>query len=239
MRPGQGGAVAYRGELRRLLGPGSVDRRLLLHRVLLFAGIGGGLGVLHLVAPGGTEHVALTALFASLVPVFAPLCFVPVAFDRTEQTTGAGVVIVRVGVASVLGWCVGAVHLIVWLVLAELTGTIGPPAPGDVAFLAVVAVITTVLAGTVLSAPRSDALALPAATGASVVLYAAAFVVHGTMLEPSLASIRAHFSGGPATTEVVGGALALAAVALLLRRELRSANHEGRGARRAAAGSTK
>ncbi|MHB8328931.1 MAG: hypothetical protein ACYDD6_04805 [Acidimicrobiales bacterium] len=171
--------------------------------------------------------MALTSLFASLVPVFAPLCFVPVAFDRRVRSSTATVTAIRVLVVTGLGWCVAAMHLLLWVVLADATGSIGPPGIGDVPFMALTVALTAVVSSAVLAAPRSDRWARPAATGTSVVLYVAAFVVHGTLLSPSLAEVRGHFSGGPAATEVVGGVVALVAVALLLRRELGAAEHEG------------
>lgn len=220
-----------RAEVTRLLAPGSEERRLLAHRLLVFVGIGAALGALHLVAPHGGEHVAMTALLAGLVPVFAPLCFIPVAFTERGFGPGASVAAVRLAVVSALGWCVAATHLVVWLVLAHATGSIGPPGAGDIPFMVVAVVVTAVLCGAAFSAPSAAAWSRPAAAGTGVVLYAAAFVVHGAVLAPSLAAVRAHFAGHPAAIEVVGGIVALATVALLLRRELGTtapeANHPG------------
>lgn len=235
-RSGEGSPA--RTELHRLVGSGSPDRQLLAHRLLVFAGIGAALAALHLVAPGGAEHVALTALFASLVPVFAPLCFVPVAFERRRPAAGRAVIAVRLAAVTVLGWCVAGMHLIVWLVLAELTGSIGPPGVGDVPFVALTVLVTAAVVGTAYSLPRSDRLVRSTATGSSIVVYAGAFFVHGQLLAPSMTAVKAHFSGMPAVTETGGAALALLGVALLLRRELGGGPQEAPGSAPAAGEAT-
>jgi hypothetical protein len=216
-----------KAELEALLGHGSPTRHLLRNRVELFVGIGAALGLLHLATGrGGGDHVALSAMLASLVPVFAPVCFVPVVFAAPERGgASASVIAVRLSTVAFFGGVVAAVHLGVWDALAAGTGALAGPSVGDVFFSAVVVVLTTVVAWVAYQAPRRRRLAQPVTVATLVVLYAASFVVHGLLLEPSLASIRRHLGAGPVTVEVASMVVALAAVALLLRREV----SEGRG----------
>jgi len=214
-----------RGELDRLLGRGSPSRRLLVRRIELFVGIGVALGALHLAAKrSGGDHVALTAMLASLIPVFAPLCFVPVVFVARDRGHAPGSVIaVRMSVVALLGATVAAVHLVVWEVLAVSTGTIAGPTAGDIPFSAVAVVTTTGVVAAAYQIPRRRHWAQPVTLLAAVGLYVASFVVHGTVLTPTLSDIRHRFAGGPLAIEVVAALAALGSVALLLRREV----HDG------------
>lgn len=212
-----------RSELSRLLGSGSPSRRLLRQRVEMFAGLGVVLGALHLVAGrAGGDHVALTALLAALVPVFAPLCFVPVVFATRERGHAALAVMgVRLGVVAGLGWVVAGVHLVVWELLAVVTGSIGGPSAGDVPFMAVTVAVTAVVASVAYQAPQRHRWAQPTTVASVVGLYVASFVVHAVVLTPSLASVRHKLGAGPESIEAAMTLSALAAVWLLMRREVK------------------
>jgi hypothetical protein len=211
-----------RAELARLLGHGSPSRRLLRQRVELFVGLGVALGALHLVAGrSGGNHVAVTALLGALVPVFAPVCFVPVVFAARERgRAAAAVVVVRLGVVAGLGWVVAGVHLLVWEGLAVVTGSIGGPSGGDVPFMAVTVVVTAVVASVAYQAPLRHRWAQPVTVATVVGLYVASFVVHGLVLTPSLSSVRHKLGAGPESIEVAMTLAALGAVWLLMRREV-------------------
>ncbi len=211
-----------RAELARLLGRGSPSRRLLRQRVELFVGLGVALGALHLVAGrSGGDHVAVTALLGALVPVFAPVCFVPVVFAARERGHAPLPVIgVRLGVVAGLGWVVAGVHLVVWELLAVGTGSIGGPSGGDVPFMAVTVVVTAVVASVAYQAPLRHRWAAPVTVVSVVGLYVASFVVHGLVLTPSLSSVRHKLGAGPESIEVAMTLAALMAVWLLMRREV-------------------
>lgn len=211
-----------RAELARLLGSGSPTRRLLRRRVEVLVGLGALVGVLHLAAGrAGGVHVALTAALASLVPVLAPVCFVPVVFSSERGGQPASVVAFRLGTVAVLGAIVAGVHLGVWAVLAGLTSSLGPPSAGDVVFSAVVVALTAVVATAAYQAPRQRRWSGPAAVGAVLLLEVAAFVSHGLLLTPPLAEVRRHLGGGALGLEVATTLGALLAVALLFRHEVR------------------
>jgi hypothetical protein len=218
-----GGQSPATVELERLFSRRSPTRRLLHGRVELFIGIGAGLGLLHLATGrGGGEHVALSAMLASLVPVFGPVCFVPVVFAACERGRAPmPVMALRLSTVAFFGCVVAAVHLGVWAALAAGTGAIAGPSVGDIPFSALLVVVTTVVATIAYQAPRDRHLAQPVTVAALVVLYGASFVVHGALLTPSLATIRRHLGPGPVTVEVACMAVALTAVALLMRREVR------------------
>lgn len=223
--------VTARSELARLLDRQGQARSLLRHRVEIFAGIGVALGVAHLIAGhrSGSAPLALSATLGALVPVYAPLCFVPVAMaERERLRAGAGVVLARVGVAAALGWLVASVHLLVWAVLAALTGGISAPSIYDIPFMVVTVAVTAALAAMVYQLPRREDLAAPATVAAAMVLYLAAFAVHGTLLSPRLAQLRKHAGALPAGIEVAGVVLGMATLVVLVRREVRAASHEGR-----------
>ncbi|MGH9006173.1 MAG: hypothetical protein ACRDV6_00410, partial [Acidimicrobiales bacterium] len=139
---------AWRAELGRLVRRDSVSRKLLRERVVLFVCIGAGLGAVHLAAPrNGGDHLALTAMLSALIPVFAPVCFVPAVLSGRERGGAApSVILARLGAVAVLGATVAAVHLAVWEILAAATGSIGGPTPDDVPFMLVVVVVTTAVA---------------------------------------------------------------------------------------------
>ncbi|MGH9055437.1 MAG: hypothetical protein ACRDYY_06170 [Acidimicrobiales bacterium] len=213
---------AWRAELSRLVQRHSASRRLLRERVVLFVCLGAGLGALHLAARrSGGDHVALTAMLSALIPVFAPVCFVPAVFSGRERAAAPAVVLTRLGAVVALGATVAAVHLAVWEILAVATGTIGGPTPADVPFMLVVVVVTTAVAATAYQAPRRDVLTQPATVASVVGLYAASFVVHGVLLSPSLAQIRGKLGAGRLTVEVVAVVVSLGVVWLLMRREVR------------------
>lgn len=232
-------ATPARAELARLLGPGSPTWSLLRRRAEILVGLGALLGVAHLVAGrGGGVHVALTALLASLVPVLAPVCFVPVVFSSGSEGTARSVVVVRIGAVALLGAAVAGVHLAVWAVLAGLTTSLAPPGGGEVAFSAVVVVLATVVAAASYRAPRRRQWSQPAAVGAVAVLEVVTFVVHGLVLTPSLADVRRHMGGGPLGLEVAMTVGALGGVMLLFRHEVRDgvAGAASRGAEPGAPG---
>ena len=211
-----------RAELARLLGSGSPSRRLLRQRVELFVALGVALGALHLVASrSGGNHVEVTALLGALVPVFAPVCFVPVVLAARERGHAPLPVMgVRLGVVAGLGWVVAGVHLLVWELLAVVTGSIGGPSGGDVPFMAVTVVVTAVVASVAYQAPLRHRWAAPVTVVSVVGLYVASFVVHGLVLTPSLSSVRHKLGAGPESIEVAMTLAALAAVWLLMRREV-------------------
>lgn len=169
----------------------------------------------------GGVHVALTAVLASLVPVLAPVCFVPVVCSSERGGEPASVVALRLGAVAFLGAVVAGVHLGVWAVLARVTASLGAPSAGDVVFSAVFVAITTVVAAVAYQAPRQRRWSEPATVGAVVVLEVAAFVSHGLLLTPSLAEVRRHLGAGPLGLEVATTLGALVAVALLFRHEVR------------------
>ncbi len=209
-------------ELARLLGRGSPSRRLLRQRVEVFVALGVVLGALHLAAGrSGGDHVAVTALLVALVPVFAPVCFVPVVFaDRQRGDAPAAVMAVRLGLVAGLGWVVAGVHLVVWELLAAVTGSIGGPSAGDVPFMAVTVVVTAVAASIAYQAPLRHRWVQPTTVATVVGLYVASFVVHGLMLTPSLSTVRHKLGAGPDAIEAAMTLAALAAVWLLMRREV-------------------
>ncbi|MGH9069065.1 MAG: hypothetical protein ACRD0J_16505 [Acidimicrobiales bacterium] len=214
-----------RAELARLLARSGVPRRLLRQRVALFVAIGIALGVLHLAAGrSGGDHVALTAMLGALVPVFAPVCFVPVVFaDRRRGHAPASVAAVRLGVVAGLGWVVAGVHLAVWKALAATTASIGGPGAGDIPFMIVTVLVTTAVAVAAYQAPARPRWAEPSTVASVVVLYVGSFVVHAALLDPSLATIGQRLGAGPGAIEaamIVGG---LVAVWALMRREV----HDG------------
>lgn len=184
--------------------------------------LGVALGALHLAAGrGGGDYVAVTALLGALVPVFAPVCFVPVVFAARERGHAAlAVVGVRLGVLAWLGWVVAGVHLLVWKLLAVVTGSIGGPSSGDVPFLAVTVVVTAVVVSVAYQAPVRYRWAAPVTVASVVGLYVASFVVHGLVLTPSLSSVRHKLSAGRESIEVAMTLAALVAVWLLMRREV-------------------
>lgn len=210
-------------ELARLLSRGSPSRTLLRQRVELFVLIGAGLGALHLVAARSSgDHVALTAMLSALVPVFAPVCFVPVVCASRDRGHAAGSVIaVRIGVVFLLGALIATVHLSIWELLAATTGSIAGPSTGDIPFTAVVVLITTVLAVVAYEAPLRSRWAQPLTVAVVVVLFIGAFAVHGVVLTPTIDRIRRALHGMPLAIEVVLTAAAAVAVALLMRREVR------------------
>ena len=214
--------------MARLLGSGSTSRRLLRQRVELFVGLGAVLGALHLAAGrSGGEHVAVTALLGALVPVFAPVCFVPVVFAARERGHAAlAVVGVRLGVVAGLGWVVAGVHLVVWEALAVVTGSVAGPSGGDVPFMAVTVVVTAVVASVAFQAPAHYRFAAPATVASVVGLYVASFVVHGLVLTPSLSSVRHKLGAGPDAIEAAMTLVALVAVWLLMRREVSDGTHK-------------
>lgn len=211
-----------RAELARLLSAGSPSRRLLRQRAELFVALGVALGALHLAAGrGGGDHVALTAMLSALIPVFAPVCFVPVVFaDRERGHAGTAVMAVRLGVVAGLGWVVTGVHLAVWEVLAAATGSIGGPSGGDVPFMVLTVVVTAVVATAAFELPARERWAEPATVLVVVVLYAASFVVHAQLLSPTMAAIRARAPGGQVAVELAAVAVSLTVVWLLMRREV-------------------
>lgn len=190
---------------------------------MVFVVVGAGMGALHMVARGsGGGHVALTAVLSALIPVFAPVCFVPAVLDTRERgCAGLPVRAVRLGVIAGLGAAVAAVHLAVWEALAAGTGTIGGPSAADIPFMVVVVAVTSVVAAVAYEAPRRQRLAQPATVAAVVVLYAASFVVHGVLIGPSLAELGAKPGPGRLGAEVVAVVVSLAVVWLLMRREVR------------------
>jgi len=210
-------------ELARLLGHGAPSRALLRQRVELFVAIGAGLGALHLVAARSSgDHVALTAMLSALVPVFAPVCFVPaVCASRDRGHAPRPVIAVRIAVVFVLGALIAAVHLSIWKILAAGTGSIAGPSVGDIPFTAVVVMLTTVLAVTAYEVPVHFRWAQPLTVGVVVLLYIAAFAVHGVILTPTIGRIRRALSGMPLAIEAILTAAAVIAVALLMRREVR------------------
>ncbi|MHB1713004.1 MAG: hypothetical protein ACYCV7_16700, partial [Acidimicrobiales bacterium] len=135
MTPGPGEAASdpspssARREIARLLDRDGVPRGMLRRRVEIFVLLGVGLGALHLAAGRtGGNHIALTALLGALVPVFAPVCFVPAVFAGRERgAAGASIALARLGTVTVLGWLVAGVHLVVWEGLARVSGTIAGP----------------------------------------------------------------------------------------------------------------
>ena len=217
-----------RAELARLLGSGSPSRRLLRQRVEVFVGLGVALGALHLAAGrSGGDHVAVTALLGALVPVFAPVCFVPVVFAARERGRApVAVMAVRLGVVAGLGWVVAGVHLLVWELLASTTGSIGGPSGGDVPFMVVTVVVTAVVASVAYQAPVQHRWAQPVTVASVVGLYVASFVVHGLILTPSLSSVRHKLGAGPDAIEAAMTLVALVAVWLLMRREVSDGTHK-------------
>jgi len=225
-RPGHrhsGFAVnGYRAELARLLGRSSPSRRLLRQRVEVFVSLGVVLGALHLVASrSGGDHVAITALLGALVPVFAPVCFVPVVFaDRQRGHAPVATMAARLSVVAGLGWVVASVHLLVWELLASATGSISGPTAGDVPFMVVAVAVTAVVASVAYQAPVQHRWAQPTTVVAVVALYVASFVIHGLILTPSLSTVRHKLGAGPESIEAAMTLAALAAVWLLMRREV-------------------
>ena len=229
-------------ELARLLAPGSLSRHLLRRRVELFVGIGAALGLLHLAAGGHHSggSLALSATLGALVPVYAPLCFVPVVMGERqrgaappgvvmgERQRGAappGVVMARVGVATALGWVVAAVHLGVWAALSSGGGIAGPSAY-DIPFMVVTVAVTASLTSLAYQLPRRAGWAAPATVLTGVVAYVGAFVVHGDLLQPSLRRLRDHLGALPVGIEVAGMVLGMAVIAVLVRREVHAAAKE-------------
>jgi hypothetical protein len=214
--------ISGRAELTRLLAHSGASRTLLRQRVEVFVGLGVALGALHLAAGrSGGDHVALTALLGALVPVFAPVCFVPVVFAARERGHApAAVMAVRLVVVVGLGWVVAGVHLVVWELLASTTGSIGGPSAGDVPFMAVTVVVTAVAASVAYQAPREYRWAQPTVVASVVALYVASFVVHGLVLSPSLSTVRHKLGAGPESIEAAMALAALVAVWLLMRREV-------------------
>lgn len=217
-----------RGEMARLLARNGVSRRLLRQRIEIFVLLGVALGGLHLLAGRtGGDHIALTALLGALVPVFAPVCFVPAVFAARERgAAGYTVAMARVATVSVLGWLVAGAHLVVWEALARVSGSIGGPSVGDIPFMLVTVIATTVVATVAYEFPTRDSSARPITVAAVVLVYVASFVVHGTLLTPSLAAVHRKLSAGPMAIEVVGTLVAILAVWLLMRREVLAASHE-------------
>lgn len=200
-------------------------RHLLLHRIAVFLALGAALGAAHVAAGrGGSEHVAITALLAALVPVFAPVCFV----SAVLTALGSRVTVPALATITVLGWLLAAVHLGVWEGLAAATGSIGGPEVGDVPFMLAVVAITSALASLVYALPGRRRWSQPLTVASLVVLYAGSFLVHAAVLEPSLSTIRHHFTASTAAIEVGGAAAALVAVWALMRREVRSGAEEVR-----------
>jgi len=211
-----------RRELARLIGSGRPSRRMLRQRVELFVAIGAGLGALHLVAGrSGGDHTALTAVLAALVPVFSPVCFIPVVFQaRDRGHADPRVIGVRLSVVAVLGATIASVHLIVWDGLAAVTGSIAGPTVGDIPFMAAVVVVTTVVAATAYQIPIRKRWAQPITVATMVVVYVVSFGLHGILLTPTLAQIRHKFGTGPLGIEIVAALLALGTIGMLMRREV-------------------
>lgn len=217
-----------REETARLLARDGAPRGLLRQRVEIFVILGVALGALHLAAGRtGGDHIALTALLGALVPVFAPVCFVPAVFTGRERgAAGRTIAMTRVATVAALGWLVAGVHLVVWEGLARTSGSIGGPSIGDIPFMLVTVSVTAVVATLAYEWPITDRLAQPVTVAAVVVLYVGSFVVHGTVLTPSLSAVHQKLSAGPMAIEVIGTLVALVAVWLLMRREVMAAAHE-------------
>lgn len=213
-----------RAELARLLSARAPARRLLRERVEAFLALGVALGALHLAAGrSGGDHVALTAMLAALVPVFAPVCFIPAVFAGRERGgVPPGVIIVRLAVVVALGVLVAAVHLLVWALLASLTGSIGGPGTGDVPFMVVTVLVTALVASAAYQAPIRGRWAQPATVGAVLALYVGSFACHGLLLTPSLSMVRHKLGAVSGAIEVVLAIAALTTVAILMRREVRA-----------------
>lgn len=230
--PADAGPADSRGparrEMARLLARDGVPRGMLRQRIEIFVLLGAGLGALHLTAGhSGGEHVALTALLGALVPVFAPVCFVPAVFaERERGGAGASIALVRLGTVTLLGWLVAGVHLAVWEGLAQVSGSIGGPSAGDIPFMIVTVLVTATVATLAWEIPARDSRARPVTVVSVVALYVVSFVVHGTVLTPSLSAVRQKLSAGPMAIEVIGTLAALGTVWLLMRREVLASAHE-------------
>lgn len=223
---------AGREELAVLLARQGAPRRLLRQRVAVFVCVGAALGALHLVtARAGGDHVALTAMLAALIPVFAPVCFVPAVFAGRERGgAGAAVAAARLGVVAALGWAVASVHLLVWEGLAALTGSIGGPGAGDLPFMVVAVLATAAVATLAYELPLRERWAQPAAVAAVVAAYVVSFLVHGLLLRPSLAAVRDHLGAAPGAIEAAIALVALLAVWALMRREVHDGARKAVGA---------
>lgn len=214
-----------RDELARLLSRGTPSRKLLRQRVELFVAIGAGLGLLHLASRhSGGSHVALTAMLDALIPVFAPVCFVPaVSASAGRSRASAAVTTVRLAVVAACGVVVASVHLAVWAIVSASGG--GGPTVTDIPFMVVTVAVTSVLAMSAYRAPSSERWAQPATVAAVIVLYVASFVVHGLVLTPSLTEVHAHVGAGSVAVEVASIVVSLGVVWLLMRREVRDGAH--------------
>jgi len=217
-----------RRELARLIDSGGPSRRMLRKRIELFVAIGAGLGALHLVAGrSGGDHIALTAMLAALVPVFGPVCFIPVVFQsRDRGHADPRVIGVRLSVVAVLGATIAGVHLLVWEVLAAATGSIAGPTVGDIPFSAAVVVATTVVAAAAYQIPIHKRWAQPVTVATLVIVYVVSFGLHGILLTPTLTQVRHQFGAGPLGIEVVATLLALGTIGMLMRREVRDGTRQ-------------